>query len=78
LLRSPDVHLISRTRGPDTICPAIDLQFEVSDNTGFRGRLGETIRGGFGEGMSEPLIASKLTKLTPDEIAAIPKQYRPN
>ena len=29
-------------------------------------------------GFREPLIARKLTKLTPEEIAAIPKQYRPN
>jgi hypothetical protein len=78
LLQAPDVHLVSRTRGPDTVCSAIDLQLEVSDDTGFRGRLDEGVRGGFGGGMSEPLIASKLTKLTPDEIAAIPKQYRPN
>jgi hypothetical protein len=74
LLQSPDVHLVSRTRGPDTICSAIDLQLEVSDDTGVGSRLG----GGFGGGMTEPLIASKLTKLTPDQIAAIPKQYRPN
>ena len=86
LLQYPDVHLVSRTRGPETICSAIDLQLEVSDDVGFRGRLGEGFRGGFGggfdggfdEGASEPLIASKLTKLTPDEVAAIPKRYRPN
>ena len=41
---------------------------------GFRGGLGV----GGGGGMREPLIATKLTKLTPDEIAAIPKKYRPN
>ena len=78
LLQTPDVHLISRTRGPDTVCSAIDLQLEVSDDIGGAGRFGVGIGGDFGGGMREPLIASKLTKLTPDEIAAIPKQYRPN
>jgi len=59
----PDSHLVSVTRGPDTVCSAIDLnQLSVSDNHGFK----------------EPLFPSKLTKLTPDEIAAIPKKYRPN
>jgi hypothetical protein len=70
MLQWPDVHLVSRVRGPDTICSAIDLDLEVADDTG--------IRGGVGGGMREPLIATKLTKLTPDEIAAIPKKYRPN
>jgi hypothetical protein len=82
LLQSPGVHLVSRVRGPDTICSAVDLQLEVSDDTGVQGRLGEGVRRGFGGefggGMSQPLIASNLTKLTPDEISAIPKQYRPN
>ena len=58
----PDAHLISEVRGPDSICSAIDLQLSVSDTAGFR----------------QPLIARKLTKLTPDEVAAIPKKFRPN
>ena len=57
-----DTHLISQVRGPDSICSAIDLQLAVADINGFR----------------EPLIAKKMVKLTPDEIAAIPKKYRPN
>jgi hypothetical protein len=61
-LQWPDVHLVSRTFGSDSICSAIDLQLEVADTSGFR----------------EPLIASKLTKLTPEEVAAIPKKYLPN
>jgi hypothetical protein len=80
LLQAPDVHLVSRTRGPDSVCSAIDLQLEVSDDIGGGGggRFRAGIGGDLGGGMREPLIASKLTKLTPDEIAAIPKQYRPN
>jgi hypothetical protein len=62
LLLWPDAHLISRIRGSDSICSPLDLQLEISDLHGFR----------------EPLIATKLTKLTPEEIAAIPKKYRPN
>lgn len=58
----PDAHLISQVRGSNSICSAIDLQLAVSDTNGFR----------------QPLIVRKLTKLTPDEIAAIPKKYRPN
>ena len=82
LLQAPDVHLVSRTRGPDTVCSALDLQLEVSDDigggSGFGAGIGGRLGGGLGGGMREPLIASQLTKLTPDEIAAIPKQYRPN
>lgn len=58
----PDVHLVSDVRGSSSICSAIDLQLYVSDNHGFR----------------EPLFPSKLTKLTPEEVAAIPKKFRPN
>jgi len=62
-LQWPDMHLVSRVVGSDSICTALDLQLEVADDHG---------------GFREPLIASKLTKLTPDEVAAIPKKYRPN
>lgn len=58
----PDAHLISDVRGSNSICSAIDLQLAVADTNGFR----------------QPLIARKLTKLTPEEVAAIPKKYRPN
>jgi hypothetical protein len=83
LLRSPDVHLVSRIHGPNTICSALDLQLEVSDDNGFHEGLGARglgggFRGGGGSGMSEPLIAAKLTKLTPGEVAAIPRKDRPN
>jgi hypothetical protein len=66
-LQWPDVHLISRVMGSDSICSALDLQLEVADNSN-----------GFRSGFREPLIAAKLTKLTPEEVAAIPKKYRPN
>ncbi len=61
-LQWPDVHLISEVRGSSSICTAIDLQLSVADSNGFR----------------SPLIVKALTKLTPEEVAAIPKKYRPN
>ena len=61
-LQRPDVHLISRVTGSDSVCSALDLQLSVADEGGFR----------------EPLIARSLTKLTPEEVAAIPAKYRPN
>ena len=61
MLRAPGVHLVSRVIGSDDICNAIDLQLEVSDGHGFR----------------EPLIARTLTRLTPEEVAAIPPKLRP-
>ncbi len=70
MLRDPGVHLVSRSQGSTSVCSAIDLDLEVADDMGGGGR--------FGGGMREPLIASKLTKLTPEEVAAIPKQFRPN
>jgi hypothetical protein len=78
MLQTPGVHLVSRLRGSSSICTALDLQLEVADDTGTGGRLGGGIDGLGGGGMRQPLIASKLTKLTPEEIAAIPKQFRPN
>ncbi len=61
MIHAPGVHLVSRVIGSDSICGAIDLQLEVSDGHGFR----------------EPLIARSLTKLTPEEVAAIPPKLRP-
>jgi hypothetical protein len=58
----PDVHLISKSRGSDSVCSAIDLDLQVADTSGFR----------------EPLFPTKLTKLTTEEVAAIPRKFRPN
>jgi hypothetical protein len=54
-------HLISRVEGSSSICGPLDLQLALSD----------------GHGFYQPLIVRSLVKLTPDEIAAIPKKYRP-
>jgi hypothetical protein len=62
LLSDPDTHLVSVTHGPDTVCSPLDLQLAVVENFG---------------GIREPLIAKSLTKLTPEQVAAIPKKYLP-
>jgi hypothetical protein len=61
-LQWPDVHLISQVRGSDSICDALDLDLTIVDTGG---------------GFREPLIAIGLTKLTPEEVAAIPPKFRP-
>ncbi|WP_419253060.1 DUF6491 family protein [Caulobacter sp. ErkDOM-YI] len=60
-LRSPGSHIVSVVRGSDRICTPIDLDLRVSD----------------GFGMDMPIRAKTITKLTPEEIAAIPKKDRP-
>lgn len=61
-LRDPGVHLISTFRGSSSICNALDLDLKVSDNF---------------DGITSPLIAKSITKLTPEEVAAIPRKDRP-
>src|SRR5258706_6013161 len=60
-LQSPEMHLVSIHRRSSSICDALDLDLRLSD----------------GHGFSEPLIARSMTKLTPEEVAAIPAKYRP-
>jgi hypothetical protein len=60
-LQDPDARLISVSRGSDSVCAAIDLQLTVAEPYG----------------ISEPLIARSLVKLTPEQVAAIPPKYRP-
>ncbi len=57
----PDEHLVSKMVGSDYVCSPLDLQLELSD----------------GHGMREPVIVRALTKLTPEEAAAIPPKFRP-
>ena len=61
-LQWSDTHLVSKIRGSDWICNPIDLDLQVSDDHGaFR----------------EPLFVKSLTRLTPEQIAAIPKKDLP-
>jgi len=61
LLKSPGVHLVSVVRGIDSVCAPLDLDLRVSD----------------GFSMAIPIRAKTITKLTTEEIAAIPKKDRP-
>jgi len=61
-LQAPNMHLVSINRGSSSICTALDLDLKIADSMGF----------------AEPLIAKSLVKLTPEEVAAIPKKDRPN
>jgi len=58
-----DAHLITTFRGSDSVCTPLDLDIKVSD-------------GGPGH-ITEPCIASGLSELTPEEVAAIPKKDLP-
>ena len=60
-LTSPGVHLVSIVRGADSICAPLDLDLRVSDGFGF----------------AMPIRAKTITKLSTEEIAAIPKKDRP-
>ena len=59
--KEPDRFLVNRVRGSSWICSALDLDLTMSDQNGFR----------------EPLIARSLRKLTPAEVAAIPRKDLP-
>lgn len=63
LLAMPNVHLITKTRGPDLVCSAIDWDLSVSESP--PGNI------------PEPCIVKKMTLLSPDEAAAIPPKFRP-
>jgi len=61
-LQYGDVHLFSRIWDTSWICSPLDLDLQVADDHG-------TFR--------EPLIVKSITRLTPEEIAAIPPKFRP-
>jgi len=60
-VKSPGSFLVSKVRGSNFVCSALDLDLSVADDHGFK----------------RPLFPRALTKLTADEIAAIPAKYRP-
>jgi len=61
MLQSPGVHLVSKVVGTSSICSSLDLDLAVAD----------------GHGISEPLIARSITRLTPEEVASVPAKFRP-
>jgi hypothetical protein len=62
MLKWPDSHLVSIMRGSSYICSPLDLQLSVAQ---------------YGSGGREFLIAKSITKLTPEQVAAIPKKDLP-
>jgi hypothetical protein len=60
-LKRAGYFLVSNVRGSSSICSALDLDLAVADNHGYY----------------LPLIPQKLTLLTPEEVAAIPRKDRP-
>ena len=59
--KEPDYFLINQVRGSSWICRPIDLDLELSDHLGFR----------------QHVFVRELRKLTPEEIAALPKKEVP-
>jgi len=59
--RGADQFLVNRVRGSNFICSALDLDLTLADHNGFR----------------QPLIATSMRKLSPAEIAAIPRKDLP-
>jgi hypothetical protein len=57
----PGVHLVSQVRGSNSVCSAHDLDLAVSDNSG----------------LQEPLFLDRMTKLSPEEVAALAPKDRP-
>ena len=57
----PNTHLVNIARGGDSVCAPIDLDLFVSDEHGLR----------------IPLFVKAITKLTPEEAAALPAKFRP-
>jgi hypothetical protein len=63
LLTFADAHLITKTRGSETVCSALDWDLRVSQPPG--------------TGAPEACIVKKMTLLSPDQAAAIPPKFRP-
>ena len=61
-LLSPGSHLITTWQGSSSVCTALDWDLKVS--RGF-------------PGSAEPCIVKTMTPLTSEEVAAIPKKFKP-
>jgi hypothetical protein len=59
--RGADRFLVNQVRGSSWICSALDLDLTLADHVGFR----------------QPLIATSMRKLSPAEVAAIPRKELP-
>jgi hypothetical protein len=63
MLTMPDSHLITRSRGSDLICSAIDWDLSVSEPPP--------------GAIPEACIVRQMTLLTPQEVSAIPAKFKP-
>ncbi len=63
-LTYPDAHLITVWRGSSEVCGPLDWDLKVADGSG---------PGSF----AVPCIVKDQTRLTPAEVAAIPKKFKP-
>jgi hypothetical protein len=63
MLTMPESHLITRTRGSDMICSAIDWDLSVSEPPP--------------DAIPEGCIVKTMTLLTPEEVSAIPPKFKP-
>ena len=61
-LRMPDAHLIVHSFGPNLICAPVDLNLRAAEGLG---------------DIPEPCFVKGITRLTPDEVAALPKGAKP-
>ncbi|HZZ89083.1 MAG TPA: hypothetical protein VFE13_12205 [Caulobacteraceae bacterium] len=61
-LDAPAMHLVNKVRGSDWICGPLDLQLELADDH---------------DAFREPLIVKAITRLTPEQVAQIPRKYLP-
>ena len=62
-LQYPDVHLFNNHLEPSGwICDPIDFDLRVQDEHGM---------------FTEPLIVKSITRLTPEQVEAIPAKFRP-
>ena len=61
-LKYPAMHLVNLYQTSQWLCRPSDFNLLLKDNYG---------------GFSEPLFVTRITKLTPAEVAAIPRKLRP-
>jgi len=62
-LKEPDARLITKIRGSDWICSPLDLDIRVAS--------------GPPPSIDAPCLVKGMSRLTPDEVAALPKGARP-
>jgi Family of unknown function (DUF6491) len=63
MLTEPGVHLITKTTGSDLVCTGVDWDLAVAHDT-----MGH---------LASHCIVKTMTKLTKEEVDAIPKKYKP-